>query len=103
MNIRIKEKSGVAWIAAKAFRTNKVAIVFGHTIHLWNTGRNEFLQNKRWLRHEFVHVEQYKKYGFVGFIFLYVVETIKHGYQKNRFEVEARSKENEPLPEIAFS
>ncbi len=103
MNISIKEKSWIAWIAAKVLRTNKVAIVFGHTIHLWNTGRNEFLQNRQWVRHEIAHIEQYKKHGFAGFIFLYLAETIKRGYYKNRFEVEARSRENEPLPENAFS
>ena len=103
MNIRVKEKSLVACIAAKVLRTDKVAIVFGSTIHLWNTGKNEFLDNMRWVKHELVHVEQFKQYGFVRFIFLYLWETIKNGYYKNRFEEEARSKEQKPLLHNEFS
>ena len=69
----------VARIAARWLHTDKVAIVLGTTIHLWNTKAPEFLQNKKWLRHELVHVEQFKRYGFLRFIYLYVRETIKSG------------------------
>ena len=103
MNIRIKEKSFVAWVAAKVLHTDKVAIVFGTVIHLWNTEKNEFLDNKRWVKHELAHVEQFKQYGFARFIFLYLWETIKRGYYKNRFEAEARTKEQEPLQHKGFS
>lgn len=95
MKINIKEQSLVAGFSAKIMRAGSIAIVFGKTIHLWNTSKKDFLQNKQWLRHELVHIEQFKKYGFVKFIFLYSWESAKKGYYKNKFEVEARSKEND--------
>jgi hypothetical protein len=38
-------------------------------------------------------VAQYRQFGFVPFIFLYLAEWIKKGYYNNRFEVEAREAE----------
>lgn len=95
MKIIIKEQSLVAGVSAKIMRADGIAIVFGKTIYLWNTRRKDFLENKQWLRHELVHVEQFKRYGFGKFIFLYLYETAKNGYSKNKFEVEARSREND--------
>ncbi len=95
MKVFIKEKSFVARIAAKIMRAKGIAIVFGKTIHLWNAERADFLADKRWVRHELVHVKQFKKYGFIQFIFMYLWESVKNGYYKNKFEVEAREKENE--------
>ena len=63
------------------------------TIHLHNTGRMEFLQNKKWLLHELKHIEQFSRYGFFRFILLYLYESICHGYTNNRFEAEARAAE----------
>jgi hypothetical protein len=42
--------------------------------------------------HESVHVEQWKRCGYFGFGFAigYLWELIRHGYEGNRFEVEAR-------------
>ena len=82
------------------FRSKKMAVVVGKTIHLWGSGKNEFIENKRWLLHELTHVAQFYHYGFTRFILLYVWETIKNGYYKNRFEVDARMKENEKDPSI---
>jgi len=41
------------------------------------------------LRHEQVHVEQWKRHG-LWFPFLYVWHHVHHGYEQNPFEVEAR-------------
>lgn len=90
MKVRIKENSWVAMIAAKKLKTDKVAIVFGNTIHLHHTSRNEFLDNKEWVCHELKHVEQYHQNGFLGFIARYALDSIKNGYHNNRFEIEAR-------------
>jgi hypothetical protein len=89
----IKENSFVAKIAAWKLNAKQVAIVFGHTIHLHNTGKEEFLKNERWLKHELCHIRQYKQHGFIPFIAKYVWESIKKGYYNNRFEVEAREAE----------
>ena len=71
-----------------------MAIVFGKTIYLHGVTRNQFLQQTPWVRHEVAHVLQYKRHGFLPFLFLYIVSWIKNGYYNNRFEVEARANEN---------
>lgn len=47
------------------------------------------------LRHEQVHVEQWKRHG-VWFVFLYVWYHAKYGYERNPFEVEARRESLQP-------
>jgi hypothetical protein len=92
---KIKEQSFIARLAAWKLNSDKVALVIGKTIHLHNTGKLEFLQNKRWLLHELKHVEQFKQHGFLSFIFLYLWESIRHGYVKNKYEIEARASETD--------
>jgi len=94
MKVRIKENSWLAKIAATKMKADKVAIVFGKTIHLHQTTRAEFLSNKEWVCHELKHVEQYKENGFVGFIAKYLFNWVKNGYYNNKFEIEARENEN---------
>lgn len=91
----IKEQSFVAYIAAKRLKSGKMAIVINRTIHLHKVGKDDFLNNQKWLLHELKHIEQYRRYGAVRFIVLYLYETLKHGYANNRFEVEARNAETE--------
>ena len=95
MKIRVKERSFIARIAAFVLRTNNVAIVFGRTIYLWNATKEDLINNKKWLRHELVHVQQFLRYGFLPFIFMYLWESVKKGYYQNKFEVEARNFENQ--------
>jgi hypothetical protein len=38
-------------------------------------------------------VEQFRRHGFFKFLFLYLWESLRHGYHDNRFEVEARAAE----------
>ena len=92
-HFHIKENSWIGRLAAWKLGAEKVAIVIGRTIHLHNTGRDEFLQNRRWVLHELKHLEQFRRYGFVRFIFLYLWESIRHGYFNNKYEKEAREAE----------
>ncbi len=92
----IKENSWIAKLAAKKLHSDKVAIVLGKTIHLYNTSKKQFLINDKWLRHELCHVKQFQKNGYLFFIVKYLWETIKHGYHNNRYEVEARDAEDQP-------
>ena len=69
--------------------------MFGKTIYLHNTSQAAFLNNKQWLRHELKHIQQYQRLGFIIFLLLYFIETIKHGYYNNKYEVEARTAEND--------
>ena len=100
MQIRIKEKSFLARAAAYMLREDCMAVVIGKTICLWNTNRRDFLKNKKWLNHELVHVQQFKRHGFLRFLVLYLWESLRNGYCNNKFEVEAREKENDEEPVI---
>jgi hypothetical protein len=100
MKISIKENSLVARLAAYILHEDSVAVVIGKRIYLWNTSRQDFLKNKKWLHHELVHIQQFRQYGFIKFLFLYLLESLKNGYYNNKFEVEAREKENEEIPVI---
>ncbi len=91
----LKENSMLASIAAKKLKTSRVALVLGQTIHLHNTTKEEFLKDGEWVRHELVHIEQYKRYGIIKFLALYIWYSTKYGYYNNPLEVEARQKEKE--------
>ena len=90
----IKENSWLAKIAAKKLRSKSVAMVLGNTIHLYNTNKQKFLQDERWLKHELCHIQQFKQYGYCGFLVKYLWESLKKGYYNNKFEVEARQAED---------
>ena len=104
IQVKIKENSLLAKIAAKKLRCSQVAMVMGKTIHLYNSSKEDFLNNKRWVRHEIAHVKQFAKFGFWRFIVLYLLETFNKGYEYNSFEIEARKKERDVaiLSEIRF-
>jgi len=73
-------------------------MVMGKTILLHDTTRQEFINNRKWIRHELAHVKQFKKYGYLLFLVLYLVESIKNGYYNNKYEKEARlAEEDESL------
>lgn len=71
-------------------------MVLGNTIHLSGVKAEEFLKDSKWVRHELAHIKQFKKYGFYKFLLLYLVESCKHGYFNNKFEVEARQEAELP-------
>lgn len=104
MKVIIKERSLVAWVASEVLAEKQVAIVIGKKIHLWNTSKTVFLNNRSWVLHELAHVHQYRKHGILNFIFLYLTESAKSGYYNNKFEVEARQSENNEalLSDISF-
>ncbi len=93
MHFKIVEHSFLARIARFFFGSKRIAMVWGNTIHLSGVEKQLFMSNRKWLIHEMVHIEQYRKNGFLKFLFLYSIESIKHGYYNNRFEVEARAAE----------
>jgi Domain of unknown function (DUF4157) len=91
--VKIRENSWLAWIAARKLGVPAVALTVGNTIHLCKTSRQSFLGDLRWVRHELAHVEQFRRYGFWKFICLYMAESLKKGYYLNKYEVEAREAE----------
>ena len=68
MELLIKENSWIAKIAAQKLNTDKVAIVIGKTIHLFNVSKEIFLKDEKWVKHEMCHVKQFEKYGYFNFI-----------------------------------
>lgn len=92
---RIHEQSLLAALAARRLRCRQAAVTLGNHIYLWNTDREAFLTNTRWLKHELCHIRQFRQHGFFRFLSLYLMESIKNGYYHNRFEKEARSAEQE--------
>jgi hypothetical protein len=93
MDIKTKENSWIARIAARKMSAHKLAIVIGDTVHLHNTTRKQFLADERWVKHELCHIDQFRRYGFLRFICMYLWESMRKGYYNNKFEVEARKAE----------
>ncbi|WP_019586929.1 eCIS core domain-containing protein [Deinococcus apachensis] len=92
-DVKIVERSGLAWLAARKLRVSRVAMVLGRSVHLSGATRADFLANDGWMRHELAHVQQYQRYGLLRFLTLYLIESLRRGYHHNRFEVEARAAE----------
>lgn len=92
--MKIKENSFIARLAAKKLKSDNMAITIGQTIHLYNTSKEKFLSDERWVRHEMQHIRQFRRYGILRFIVLYTWESIRHGYYNNKWEKEAREAEN---------
>jgi hypothetical protein len=95
MDFIIKERSWIAKLAAKKIQAKNVAIVIGRTIHLHNVTKTDFLQNKKWVKHEMCHVKQFQQHGHFLFIVKYLWESIRRGYHHNKYEIEARRAEEE--------
>jgi len=65
------------------------AITIGRTIYL-SCSKQDFLSDTPWVRHEYTHVQQYKKYGVLEFAKRYLFFSILfHSYSKIPFEKEA--------------
>jgi len=94
MDFFIKPNSRIAKIAAMKLRSENVAIVIGKTIHLYHVSKEDFLKDPKWVKHEMCHINQFKEYGFLVFIIKYLFESMRHGYNNNKYELEARKAEN---------
>lgn len=95
MKCVIKENSFLAKLAALKLNQQRMALVLGRTIYLYNTTEAEFINNKTWLRHELMHVKQFQQYGYLNFLWQYLLESIRHGYFNNKFERQARAAETD--------
>ncbi len=89
----IKPNSFRARIASWVLREKKIAMVWSTIILLHGVSEDDFSSNKKWLRHELKHVEQFQQYGTLVFLWLYLLESIRKGYKNNKYELEARKAE----------
>lgn len=80
----------MARIAAFKLQSSNVAMVLGCNILLHNVTKKDFLKDTDWLCHELQHVKQWKHKGYAYFLANYLWLSIKYGYTKNPYEVEAR-------------
>mgnify|MGYP001799756596 CR=1 FL=1 len=51
-DVKIKENSCIAKLAAKKLKTENVAVVFDNTNKLHNVTATYFLKDKKWVKHE---------------------------------------------------
>ncbi|WP_400192469.1 hypothetical protein [Hymenobacter sp. B81] len=86
----IIEHSPLARLARWKLKQRNVAMVLGGSIHLSGVSRAEFLRDPSWVAHEMCHIRQVQQYGLLGFLWKYLLESMRVGYYDNRFEVEAR-------------
>jgi hypothetical protein len=86
---RLVPNSTVAKIAGRMHGEEEdYAITIGRTIYL-SCSKEEFLSDTPWVRHEFTHIAQYRKYGILEFAKRYLFFSIFRSYSKNPFEKEA--------------
>ena len=57
--------------------------------------REDYTRNL--FKHEYIHIEQVRKMGWFTFYFLWIVENVRNGYENNKYEVEAYSRQSEPF------
>jgi hypothetical protein len=89
-NLKIVENSLFARIARWKLKSSNVAMVLGKTIHLSGVSKENFLRDTPWVAHELCHVRQFQEHGYLKFLWLYLVESLRVGYYHNKYEVEAR-------------
>jgi len=65
------------------------------------SGGPQYLKRQSWGRdlykHEWIHVEQYRRDGVFKFAVKYLWYQITKGYEKNPYEVEAYRRQSEPF------
>ena len=106
VKIQIKENTLISKIAfrlIKSFKNEAVASTIGKTIHLHNISDISFSHKDGFLRHEMQHAIQFNEIKF--FWLKYIIETLKNGYFKNKYEVEAENLRNAKFPRnyLAYS
>ena len=95
MDVYIKTDSRLARMAARILKTSRIAVTVNRTIYLYNCNKQDFLKNKKWVCHEIAHIGQYKRIGSLSFVAAYLFQCLVNGYKNNKFEKEARAKEND--------
>ncbi|MEA2036829.1 MAG: hypothetical protein U9O94_04935 [Nanoarchaeota archaeon] len=64
---------------------------FNRTIYYISS---EAMSNLRLQRHELKHIEQIERLGRFRFVIEYLYQSVRYGYDKNKFEIEAREAAN---------
>lgn len=89
-----KYNSKIAWLVGKLNGAKHgYAVTVSQSCTLYSVP--EKLVTTRWRKHEDCHKRQYAAHGSrISFWWAYLKESIKHGYNNNAFEIEARTAAN---------
>jgi len=94
MKIRRKYNNWIPQLLNVGAITLYPFILFSSTVAGIKTYRKE---PEQLFKHEYIHIEQVRKLGWLKFYFLYLVESAKNGYEENKYEVEAYTRQVEPF------
>ena len=92
--MRIERRDGYVLVVGGPVPRGSDGITLGHVISV----RADAASSPYLLRHELVHVRQWKRYGVLGFSIRYVGDYLRHrlrgrgrqaAYRRIRFEIEA--------------
>ena len=87
-------------LAKRILKHPFTAITFGNHI-FFKKSKQDYLSIwpeevlEKLLKHERKHVDQYRQYGFFGFLIRYAYQWARYGYYKMPLEIEARKAEKE--------
>ena len=96
MKIRRKYNNWIPQLLRVGAITLYPYILFSRTVPSLKTN----LRNPEQLfKHEYIHIEQVRRMGWFKFYFCYLVENAKTGYDKNKYEIEAYTRQVEPFTE----
>lgn len=73
---------------AKIFTPNVIGVTIWPFIFIYP---KVFKDNQSLIRHEMVHIKQYKRYWIIGFLPVYIYQFIRYGYERMPLEIEARN------------
>lgn len=93
--IKIRTNSWLARLAAAKLGVHSCALTYGRCIYLHNASIQELKQDVAWYRHELAHIKQFQQNGILLFTLKYLWYSIRYGYSKNPFEIEARQAETD--------
>lgn len=83
--VRVIYQSPLMWLVPRRF----VALTWRRTIHVRGANLSPWL-----MRHERKHVEQFQRYGTLGFLVRYLWQCARYGYRNAPLEREARLAES---------
>lgn len=92
--IRVVENSRLAkWAGRMHGEKEKYALTVGKFVFI-SCKKEDFYVQSWWVNHELTHVEQYQKYGVLGFLKRYLFYSLRYGYDGNPLEKSAVAAEN---------
>ena len=94
MKIRRKYNNWIPQLLNVGAITLYPYILFSRTVY---SMKRNLQEPAHLFKHEYIHIEQVRNMGWFKFYFLYLVESARNGYDDNKYEVEAYSRQTEPF------